>query len=313
MANNTRKNYKKSGRTRRIITVAVAALLALIVLGVVALQVRNNRREARQEAAEAALAEKTVTITFPEGSTVLDVAEKLEQKGVCSAEEFETLCTNVPAGYDRLFEGVTPDGRVFVLEGYLFPDTYDFYKEEGAAKALDRFLKNMNSKVSDEDLAKAKEHGYTLDQVLTLASVIQSEASDPKNMPMVASVFANRLKEGSGFGYIGSDVTRHYIERKMKAYIEEKGLDYNALFGNYCTNDAYQYKKAGLPVGPICNAGAAAIQAALNPAESSYYYFFTDNDWNYYYNETLAGHQSQWAKLVSEGKAGGTAATTAAQ
>ncbi len=314
MANTTRKNYKKTGRTRRIITVAVALALVLAVLFGVLLQVRNHRREARQEAAEKALAEKIVTVTFPEGTTVLEVAEKLEASGVCSAADFEALCTKVPTGYDRLFEGVTPDGRVFVLEGYLFPDTYDFYKEEGAEKALDRFLKNMNSKVTDEDLAKAKEKGYTLDQVLTLASVIQSEASDPKNMPMVASVFANRLKEGSGFGYIGSDVTRHYIERKMKAYIEEKGLDYNTLFGNYCTNDAYQYKKEGLPVGPICNVGTSAIRAALNPAESSYYYFFTDNDWNYYYNETLSGHQSQWSKLVSEGKAGGTpAATTAAQ
>ena len=120
--------------------------------------------------------------------------------------------------------------------------------------------------------------GYTLDQALTLASIIQSEASDPENMPMVSSVFANRLKPGSGFGYLGSDVTRHYIEREMKAYIEEQGMDYDALFGAYCTNDGYSLKTTGLPAGPICNMGKAAIEAALNPAESKYYYFFTDND-----------------------------------
>ena len=73
----------------------------------------------------------------------------------------------------------------------------------------------MNKQITDEDLAKVNSMGYTLDQALTLASIIQSEASDPENMPMVSSVFANRLKPGSGFGYLGSDVTRHYIEREM--------------------------------------------------------------------------------------------------
>lgn len=306
-----RKQYKKAGRTRRLITIAIVAVLLLAILGGVGLHLRNSRRAARQEAAEKALAEKLVTITFPEGSTVLDIAEKLEKNNVCTAVEFEAVCSEIPEGYDRLFADVTEDNRVFVLEGYLFPETYEFYKEEGAEKAVKRFLDQTNKVITDEDLARAAEKEMTLDQVLTFASVVQSEASDPKNMPMVASVFANRLKPGSGFPYIGSDVTRHYIERKMKAYIEAQGMDYNKLFGAYCTNDSYQYKTEGLPVGPICNVGRSAIDAALNPAESKYYYFFTDNDWNYYYNETLTGHQSQWTKMVAEGKAGN--ATTNAQ
>lgn len=302
-----RKNYKKDGKVRRIITVAVAAVLLLAILGGVAVHVRNNRRAERQAAAEQALQEKLVTVTFPEGSTVLDIAEKLEENNVCKAKDFEALCTEIPSGYDRLFQGVVTDNRVFVLEGYLYPDTYEFYKEEGAEKALSRFLTNMNNQITDDDIKSAADQGYTLDQILTLASVIQSEASDPKNMPMVSSVFRNRLKEGSGFPYIGSDVTRHYIEKKMKTYIEaHEDLDYDKLFGAYCTNDGYTNKTEGLPVGPICNVGMDAIHAALNPAESNYYYFFTDNDWNYYYNETLQGHQTQWNQLVAEGKAGGT-------
>ena len=281
-----RKQYKKATRTRRVITIAVAAVLLLAILAGVLVSVRNNRREARQAAAEKALQERIVKVTFPEGSTVLDIAQKLEENNVCTADEFEAVCTKVPEGYDRLFADITTDNKVFVLEGYLFPSTYEFYKEEGADKAVKRFLDAMNKQITDEDLAKVNSMGYTLDQALTLASIIQSEASDPENMPMVSSVFANRLKPGSGFGYLGSDVTRHYIERK---------------------------KTAGLPAGPICNMGKAAIEAALNPAESNYYYFFTDNDWNYYYNETLSGHQSQWNQLIAEGKAGGTATTTAKQ
>ncbi len=296
-----RKQYKKTTRTRRIITIAVAAVLLLAILAGVLVNVRNNRREARQAAAEKALQERIVKVTFPEGSTVLDIAQKLEENNVCTADEFEAVCTKVPEGYDRLFADVTTDNKVFVLEGYLFPSTYEFYKEEGAEKAVKRFLDATNKQITDEDLAKVNSMGYTLDQALTLASIIQSEASD------------NRLKPGSGFGYLGSDVTRHYIEREMKAYIEEQGMDYDALFGAYCTNDGYSLKTTGLPAGPICNMGKAAIEAALNPAESKYYYFFTDNDWNYYYNETLSGHQSQWNQLIAEGKAGGTATTTAKQ
>ena len=307
-----RKQYKKATRTRRVITLAIVAALLIAILAGAAVVVRNHRRQARQEAAEKALQERIVKVTFPEGSTVLDIAQKLEENKVCTADEFEAVCTKVPEGYDRLFVDVTTDNKVFVLEGYLFPSTYEFYKEEGADKAVKRFLDAMNKQITDEDLAKVNSMGYTLDQALTLASIIQSEASDPKNMPMVSSVFANRLKPGSGFGYLGSDVTRHYIERKMKAYIEAQGMDYGTLFGAYCTNDSYTHKTAGLPAGPICNMGKAAIEAALNPAESKYYYFFTDNDWNYYYNETLSGHQSQWNQLIAEGKAGGTATTKAA-
>ncbi|MBQ8470193.1 MAG: endolytic transglycosylase MltG [Clostridia bacterium] len=301
-----RKQYKKKGRGRRIATIVIAAVLLLAILAGVLLQVRSSRRAARQEAAEKALQERIVTVTIPEGSTVLDIAAVLEKKGVCSAEDFEAACVSIPEGYERLFDGVTADNRVFVLEGYLFPETYEFYKEDGAEKAVKKLLDQTNKVITDEDIAKAREKGMTLDRVLTLASVIQSEASDPKNMPMVASVFTNRLKEGSGFAYLGSDVTRHYIERKMKGYIAEQGMDYDTLFGAYCTNDGYTNKTAGLPVGPICNVGRSAIDAALNPAESKYYYFFTDNDWNYYYNETLNGHQNQWNQLVAEGKAGAT-------
>ena len=186
-----RKQYKKATRTRRVITLAIVAALLIAILAGAAVVVRNHRRQARQEAAEKALQERIVKVTFPEGSTVLDIAQKLEENKVCTADEFEAVCTKVPEGYDRLFADVTTDNKVFVLEGYLFPSTYEFYKEEGADKAVKRFLDAMNKQITDEDLAKVNSMGYTLDQALTLASIIQSEASDPKNMPMVSSVFAS--------------------------------------------------------------------------------------------------------------------------
>ena len=235
----------------------------------------------------------TVTITFPEGSTVLQIAQALEEKGVCSAAEFETACRAVPAGYDRLFGNYDPTGKLFALEGYLFPDTYEFYLNTDAQTALKRFLDNTNAKITDEDLAAASNMGWTLDQVITLASVIQTEAGDPAEMPKVASVFHNRLSSPS-FPYLGSDVTRQYIEVKMKEYIQSQGLDYSALFGSYCTNDGYDRKTMGLPVGAICNPGKHAIDATLHPHKDKYYYFFTDPQGGYHYNEDFNSHATQY-------------------
>ncbi len=261
----------------------VAALLAVILCISLAACGKQETQEVPN----------TVTLTFPEGSTVLTIAESLERNGVCSAEEFEKACSSVPEGYDRLFADYDPTGRVFALEGYLFPDTYEFYKGERPAMAVGRFLDNLNSKISDQDLQDAKAMGYTLDEVLTLASVIQTEASDPKQMPKVSSVFHNRLNS-SAFPYIGSDVTRQYIEVKCKAYIRNNGLDYDTLFGNYCTNDGYDRKTMGLPIGPVCNPGSSAVSAALHPDNDKYLYFFTDPQGGYHYNVNLNDHITQY-------------------
>ena len=108
-----RKQYKKATRTRRVITLAIVAALLIAILAGAAVVVRNHRRQARQEAAEKALQERIVKVTFPEGSTVLDIAQKLEENKVCTADEFEAVCTKVPEGYDRLFADVTTDNKVF--------------------------------------------------------------------------------------------------------------------------------------------------------------------------------------------------------
>lgn len=267
-------------RRKQILSILLAAVLCLTLAAC------GGKKEA---------ADTTVKITFPEGSTVLSIANSLEKHGVCKAADFEKACTTVPSGYDRLFQDYDPSGRVFALEGYLFPDTYEFYYGENVNMAVGRFLDNTNAKITDQYIADAKAMGYTLDQVLTLASIIQTEASDPKQMPKVSSVFHNRLNSPA-FPYIGSDVTRKYIEVKCKDYIEKQGLDYNTLFGNYCTNDGYQYKRQGLPIGPVCNSGLNAVNAALHPDKDKYLYFFTDPQGGYHYNVNLTDHQIQYAK-----------------
>ena len=285
-------------RMKRILSLVLA--LALCALCFTAC------RKDKEPDPETTTVSNTVTVTFPEGITVLEIAEKLEKKGVCSAESFEEVCKSVPEGYEDLLSDTSADGRVFALEGYLFPDTYEFYKDEPAEDVVKRFLDNLASKLTDDMYDQATAKGFlNMDQLLSFASVIQAEASDPKEMPGVAGVFYNRLLDPAGYPYIGSDVTRQYIDTKMKDYIEEQGLPYDTLFGNYITNDAYTNKTSGLPIGPVCNPGLAAIKAALDPEESDYYYFFTDPDWNYYYFTNLSDFQTAWYNLQNTGSVKG--------
>lgn len=236
----------------------------------------------------------TVRITFPEGYTVIQISELLEENGVCSAADFQEACKTVPESYATLV-GDIDEMHIFALEGYIFPDTYEFYVGEGAQNALSRFLSNTKNKITQKYFDRAEELGLTMNEVFTLASVIQSEASVTSEMANVSSVFHNRLaKQASGFPYLGSDVTRHYIEKKMAEYIETNQLDYDALFEAYCTNDGYSLKTQGLPSGPICNPGISAVNAALWPSDTDYLYFFTDKDNNFHYNKSLSAHQSEY-------------------
>lgn len=236
----------------------------------------------------------TVRVTFPEGLTLIETAEKLEENGVCSASDFMALATDIEflssLGYDFL-EGFEAENTAYFLEGFVFPDTYDFYKGESAEKALNRFLKNTDTRITDEHMKRAAELGYTMSEIITLASIIQEEASDPKEMPFVSSVLHNRINNPS-YGRLQCDVTIHYVNDRItdSPYLEG---DTSVFAEHYNT-----YKCDGLPAGPICNPGLAAIEAALYPAETDYYFFFTDADWNYYYNNDYYTHQKMYNELV---------------
>ena len=240
----------------------------------------------------------TVTVTFPEGFTLVQMAEKLEENKVCSASEFIALTNNYEhiqtLGYS-FTDGITnPKERAFYLEGYIFPDTYEFFKGESAERALRRFLDNTERKLTAEYRQRAEELGYTLDEIITLASIVQEESFTRASVKNVASVLHNRLKNRS-FSKLQCDVTIHYINdyvNKSK-YLIGNTSDFAELYNTY--------KCSGLPAGPITNPGLAAIEAALYPAETNYYYFVTDSEWNYYYAETYAQHKVNCNKVGLNG------------
>lgn len=222
----------------------------------------------------------TVTVTFPEGLTVTEIAEKLEKNGVCSASEFINKVQNPSEDLLNKFGITNKSERVFTLEGYIFPDTYEFYKGESVDSVIGRFTDNFNSKIKPEDKARAEELGYTMDEIITIASIIQEEAGSDAQNGKVSSVLHNRLDTGTK---IECDVTITYLETHCKPYLpggltEEHKNNYNT------------YKCPALPKGPICNPGYACIKAALYPEDTDYLYFVTDPEWNYYYAVTWDEH-----------------------
>ncbi len=227
-----------------------------------------------------------VRVTFPEGLTTVEIAEKLEKNGVCKAADFMAAVRNVAAVKDTyacLASLNNESDRAFALEGYVFPDTYDFYRGESADRALARFLSNMESKWTSDMTERAKALGYTPDDIITLASVIQEEAGDPKEMGKVSSVLHNRLNSPA-YGKLQCDVTINYINQRVTDSPYLTG-DTGGYAEKYNT-----YKCDGLPVGAICCPGIDAINAALYPEESNYFFFVTDKDMNYYYAETYEEH-----------------------
>lgn len=208
-----------------------------------------------------------VRITFPEGYTLKQIASKLEEEGVCSARSFMDQINE--GKFDTsLVDQIEPnEDRYTLLEGYLFPDTYDFYIGESAHNVISKFLNNLENKFTDKMRDQCAEIGMTPDEVLTLASIVQKEAGDVEEMKNVASVFLNRLQPGSPYPRLESDPTMKYESDKYNTY------DIN-----------------GLPPGPICNPGLDAISAVLYPADTDYYFFVTDEDGNYYYAKTYEQH-----------------------
>ncbi len=237
------------------------------------------------------LPDNTVTVTFPEGYTVLQIAEKLEANRVCTAQAFLDAC-------QKPFDGIeieNADDRVYLLEGYIFPDTYEFYFDSDPQVVVDKFIENYKSKVTDDMKLRASVLGYTMDEMLTLASIIQKECdADIDECANVSSVFHNRLKNPSLFPRLQSDVTTFYITENL-----HNVLGYQSGVELSQQNDKVQkymqlystYYCSGLPAGPICNPGLKAINAALHPASTDYLFFLTDESGvNFYYASTIAEH-----------------------
>ena len=234
----------------------------------------------------------TVKITFPEGINALEISALFEKNGVCTAKDVlaEINSNQFDASFEIVKAITNTKDRYYKLEGYLFPDTYYFYKDEDPKTAIQKLVNNCNKKLTTEVRNKAQAQKMTIDQLMTLASMIQAEAANKDDMYLVSSVFHNRLESG-GKGdllRLRSDPTTYYPYRTKAAVPSNLRETYKSRYDTYTIQ--------GLPAGPICNPGAEAIDAALNPANTDYYYFCHDKNGKAYYAKTNAQHEANLKK-----------------
>ncbi len=241
----------------------------------------------------------TVTVMIPEGYNVQQIGQLLEENLVCRADDFEKYYRSKLEKYDFEEQITVTENRFYALEGYLFPDTYEFYviddlpdkpsmdTSQYAKQAAEKMYSNFQNKITKKMYARAKELGMTFDEVVTLASIIQKEGTNEENMANISSVFHNRLENMYEYPHLQSDTTDNYIEDVIRPNIPSSSL---ALYENVIT--AYDtYTCEGLPAGPICSPGLEAINAALYPAETDYYYFLSSSDGVFYYASTVEKHE----------------------
>lgn len=242
------------------------------------------------EALQTTVPRKTVTVTIPEGYTVDKLAALLEENEVCEKEAFYEAIVYEDYDFDFVQaiptdqDGEEHKGRIYRLEGYLFPDTYNFYVNSSGKTVVQRLLENFSTKI-EPYRAVISERGYTIDQAVVLASIVQGEAASFADMEGVSRVLANRMAPGSGFDKLQCDSTTLYVNSVLPK-----------VDGITVTSSAYDtYTRKGLPVGAINNPGLDAIKAALYPSEDEQYakaYFFaTDYTTGItYFSDTYSQH-----------------------
>lgn len=223
-----------------------------------------------------------VKVQLTEGMNVLEIATKLHEEGVTSdVQEFLDMCNSDIFDEDFEFLKNCEDRgeRYYKLEGYLFPDTYDFYLNEDPETTIYKLLNNFENKIYyDEekhykDGAKTtieelvKNTDYSMDEIITIASIIQAEAANEDDMYYISSILHNRLDHGIevGVAQLNCDCTVYYPYREYKDVPETIRGTYKSTYDTNTFN--------GLPAGPICNPSLKAIRAAIKPYETDYYFF----------------------------------------
>ncbi len=230
---------------------------------------------------------ETVPLTFPEGYTVPEIVDKLVANEVCDKAALLSVIESVDFSYSLVSDLQAKEDVPYRLEGYLFPDTYDFFIGESATSVVKKFLSNGDSKITEEYREKAEKLGYSMHEIIIIASIIQMEAGSEEQMKSISSVIHNRLSDKTNFPSLGCDSTADYITNKVGPSLSSTSAhtaDYYLAY--YSTNSSSTV--VGLPAGPICNPGVAAIEAALNPANTDDYYFFHDSNGNLYTASTYS-------------------------
>ncbi len=219
-------------------------------------------------AVSSAPAKTAVTVLIPPGFSVGQIADRLEAKNVCKKDAFLKAVNEGDFSSFPLVKAIPANpNRCFRLEGYLFPDTYEFYTNSDPETVIKKILQNTEKKIG----AKYQYTGMSTYELITLASIIEKECGTSARNK-VSTVLHNRLKKGRK---LQCDATIYYVEREIKPYITGDKNRYNSYYNTY--------KCSALPAGPICSPSAKSLEAAANPAAGDYLYFGSKADGSYYF------------------------------
>lgn len=230
---------------------------------------------------------ETVTLMFPEGTTVPEIIDKLVENDVCDRTALLSVISSTEFSYSLVSDLKAKEEVPYRLEGYLFPDTYEFYVGENASSVIKKFLANGDAKITEEDRKQAEKLGYSMYEIITIASIIQKEAGNEDQMKTISSVIHNRLSDQVNMPSIGCQSTSDYITNFVGPSLSSTSAHTADYYMQYYDTQVTS-KVVGLPAGPICNPGMAAIEAALYPEDTSYYYFFHDTKGNLYTAKTYS-------------------------
>lgn len=221
-----------------------------------------------------------VNVTIPEGYTIDQIFSLLEERGVATIEDLRD--TAMHHDYNFSFLKDLPLGDYKRLEGFLYPDTYEFYTPHDPVTALNKLLVRFDSQYTDSMRERTWEMGYTVQEMLTIASMIEKE-TDGQDRARIASVIYNRLNNPSyeTAGLLQIDATIFYVIGRTVTQGDRDGLDspYNT------------FRSKGLPPTPIANPGMESINAALHPSGEKYYYYALGDDDLHHYFQTYSGLQ----------------------
>ncbi len=248
-------------------------------------------RSILREMREVVSSKKTVTVTIPEGMEQKEIFRLLETSGVCEEWRLRAFARYYDFGYSFLEGAAYTETR---LEGYLFPDTYIFYENDDPQRVLTRMLYNYRVKWDVDMRARLENINMSMRDVVIIASMIEKEAKFDDERTMISSVIHNRL-QNSAYPHLQIDATVLYAIGEHKEELTQEDLDFDSPYNTYVC--------VGLPAGPICNPGRAAIYAALYPDETDYYYYVARGDGYHLFASTYSEHQENIRRVEEEKQA----------
>jgi UPF0755 protein len=225
-------------------------------------------------------------VTVPEGYTLAQIADALEARGICDAAAFRDFATQ-PSAWAALDVGFTLPQST--LEGYLYPDTYDFLPHTAPKEIAQEMLLNFSRRFARPKEQEVAASGHSLHEIVILASLIEREARIPMDRPRIAGVLENRLKKGMK---LEIDATVLYALGHHKDRVYYKDLLVDSPYNTY--------RNLGLPPGPIANPGSASLDAALHPEANDFLYYVAQPNGAHLFSRTRAEHEANVRKVKAE-------------